>query len=683
MKRQTMAFAAALLTSSVATYAKAQEPVPSDTTVPISLQGVTVSVLRTPIALQRAPYSVSVVGGEVLARPGQPGLALDEALRAVPGVQIDNRYNSALGERISIRGFGARAQFGVRGVRVIVDGVPATFPDGQTSLSHLDLSYLSRVEVVRGPASAIYGGSSGGVLQLQTYLPRPGERLRQAGVTAGSHELLRARAAVGAGSGRGAYIVRLSHQGYGGERDHSDARSVRFHAGGRYALPVGELSVTATAVDYDAENPGSLSAVLLEEDRTQAYANNVAQGTGEEGRQAQLGAVFRAPVGPAEVELSAYGIARDVLNPIPASIIDLERRVIGFRSLIRADGGPGMIALGLEAAAQRDDRLNFANEGGDQGELTLDQQESVDDVALFGQAIFRPFRPVTILAGLRYDWYRFSAADHFTGGGDPDDSGSLRMSQASPSLGISVRAAPAVSLYANIATAFDTPTTTELANRPDGSGGFNPELRPQETVSYEAGMKGSSGGVVAYELAVYTADVTNALIPFEVAGAPDRQFFRNAGSARHRGVEAGVRLQPAPWLAARGAYTFTDARFEEYGVAGESFDGNRIPGVAPHRLEGVLDFTSRRLFLTLEARHASRTPVDDANSAHSAAYSVVDARVGVRGLEFGDLEMEPAVGVQNLFDAEYNGSVVVNAFGRRYYEPAPGRALHATLRVRF
>jgi iron complex outermembrane receptor protein len=655
-----------------------QEPLPADSATPLALPGVTVTILRTPLPLARTPYAVSVVSGDAVAG-GRPGLALDEALRAVPGVQIDNRYNYALGERISIRGFGARAQFGVRGVRVLVDGIPATFPDGQTSLSHLDMGFLSRVEVVRGPASSIYGSSAGGVIQLSTVEPAPGERIRMAGVTAGSHDLLRGEAAVGATDARGAYLVRVSHQGYGGERDHSTARNLRLHATGRYATGIGDLRVSASAVDYDADNPGSLSAELLAEDRTQAFRNNVLQGTGEEGRQGQVGVSLRRQAGPGELEVALYGIAREVLNPIPASIIDLERAVGGGRAIFQAAGTRGSLALGVEGAVQRDDRRNFANDGGESGSLTLDQRESVDDVGLFAQATVRPLAPLTLLAGLRFDWYRFSADDRFVEG-DPDDSGSIRMSHASPSIGAALELDKAASVYANLATAFETPTTTELANRPDGSGGFNPELEPQEILSLEAGLR---GGIrfASYELAGYTAEVTNALIPFEVAEMPDRQFFRNAGSARHRGVEAALATTLLTPLSARLAYTFTDARFLSYETDDAVLDGNRVPGISPHRADLVLTLSAGRPFLAVDTRYSSRTPVDDANSAHSPSYFVTDLRLGARGVPFGGATLEPVIGLSNLFDAEYNSSVVVNAFGRRYFEPAPGRAVHVGLRV--
>ena len=665
----------------LATGASSQEPTPTDTVAPLPLEGVTVSVLRTPISLARAPFSVSVVETDDPIG-SRPGLALDEVLRALPGIQIDNRYNQALGERISIRGSGARAQFGVRGVRILVDGVPATFPDGQSSLSHLDPTLVSRVELIRGPASALYGGGSGGVLQLETALPEVGERLQEAGAMAGSHGLVRGRVAVGAADEGHAYVVRLAYQGYEGARDFSEARNVRFGYRSRHLLPIGLLDVSASAVDYDADNPGSLSEALLADDRRQAFANNVRQGTGEEGRQAQIGAQLRTELGGGEASISAYGIIREILNPIPASVIDLGRRVAGVRAAYRIQRDVGTLAFGGEAAFQRDDRRNYSNEGGRRAALTLDQDESVDDLAVFAQAALRPLEPLTLFGGLRYDHYRFSADDHFTRG-DPDDSGRVTMASASPSLGISLRLAPPANLYANVSTAFETPTTTELANRPDGAGGFNPDLEPQETLAFEGGVKGDFGAVAGYELALFTADVSDALIPFEVESSPDRQFFRNAGSARHRGVELGASARPLEWLSGRLAYTYIDATFTDYVVEGESFDGNRIPGIAPHRLEAVLGFESGGRYAALEGRRVSSMPVDDAGEAESPAYTVFDARFGLSALQVGRSVLEPSVGLQNLLNERYNGSVVVNAFGRRYFEPAPGRTFHVALTVRF
>jgi iron complex outermembrane receptor protein len=657
-----------------------------DTTAAVVLPGVTVTVLRAPVELARVPYAVSVNGAAEIQR-AKPGLGLDEALRGIPGVQVDNRYNYALGERISIRGFGARAQFGVRGVKVLVDGIPATFADGQTSLSHIDLGTLRRAEVIRGPASALYGGSAGGVIQFETEQPPRAPFAQEVGVTGGANGLLRLHSATGGRRGRASYLVNLSRLGYDGYRDFSTAENLRLNARAGYQGVRNQVRVLVSAVRYDAQNPGSLSEELLRQDRLQAFARNRAQRTGEEGRQVQAGATWRHAMAGGEWETTGYVIGREIDNPIPPVIIALDRAASGVRTAFRGAPRPELWDLqwtaGVDTDVQSDDRRNFRNQQGERGALALDQRERVANVAGFFQLALEPLPRLTVLGGARYDWFRFRADDRLTTG-DPDDSGSRTLGSASPSVGVSYRVGEPLTVYGNVATAFETPTTTELANRPSGAGGFNPDLRPQQTESYEAGARGRLGARAAYDLAAYHADVEGALIPFEVQGAEGRQFFRNAGSTTHRGVEASLTLAPLPRIWLDAAYTYTDARFGRYAVEGTAFDGNRVPGVAPHRAEVIASYgTPGGWFATWETRYTGEITVNDANTADSDAYWLTDVRAGVERIRLRGLELEPFVGVNNLFDTEHNTSVVVNAFGRRFFEPGPGRALYAgaTLRV--
>ncbi|MET0399287.1 MAG: TonB-dependent receptor [Longimicrobiaceae bacterium] len=674
---------AALLLAPVS--AAAQTPAP-DTLPTVRLDTLAVRVLRTPLPLLRAPYAVSVAAGDELRR-ARPGLALDEALGGIPGVQVSNRFNYAVGERISVRGFGARAQFGVRGVRVMVDGIPATLPDGQTTLNHVDPGALGRVEVVRGPASALYGNAAGGVVQLTTAPPPPGPLGAEVRVAAGGDGLLRAQGAVGGTRGGWTYRAGGTRLSYGGYREHSRAANTLLHAQAGHGGPRGELRLALAAVRYDALNPGSLSDSLLRLDRTRAFARNRVQCTGEAGRQGQAGLSWRGETGAGTLELSAHAVAREIDNPIPATVIDLARRGGGLRAAWSAARPLGAGALrwtaGAEAEAQRDRRKNFANLEGERGALELDQRERVTGTAAFAQVAVPLLPRLDALAALRYDRFRFAVDDRLPAtAANPDDSGARTMDAWSPTLGVTLAAADAVSLYANAATAFETPTTTELANRPDRAGGFNPALRPQRTTSYEAGAKGRLGAWGAWELAAYTAAVRDALVPFEVEGAPGRQFFRNVGSARHRGVELGASLAPGAGVTARLAYAFTDARFRDYVAAGDTLDGNRVPGVAPHSLDARLGWVGAAgAFAEAEVRHASAIPVDDANRFRSPAYTVADLRAGWQGARLGRLRATPFLGITNLFDAEYNTSVVVNAFGRRFYEPGPGRTLYAGMSV--
>lgn len=659
---------------------------PTDTLAPIPIEPVTVTVLRSPIALRNAPLAITAIDVGAV-RTGGAGLALDEALRGVPGVQIDNRYNHALGERVSIRGFGARSQFGIRGVKILVDGVPATLPDGQSTLNHVDLGTLRRVEIVRGPASAVYGNAAGGVIQLETEPPAHTPFRQEVRFLSGEHGLFRLQSRTSGTVGKAAYQLNLGRLGFDGYREHNKTDNIYVSGQLGYHGERDEARLSFAFVDYDAQNPGSLSDSLLALDRTRAFPNNVLQQTGETGRQAQLGATWRRSLGDDEFELSAYGITRNLENPIPPRIIDLDRVAGGVRAVyrggLRLAGRDARWTAGLEGDLQHDDRKNFRNERGERAELSLDQLEKVGALGGFVQLSSPLTDRLSLLGGLRYDRFRFQVEDHFVSESDPDDSGTRVMDAISPSLGLVLDLGEAVGIFANVGTAFQTPTTTELANSPDGSGGFNPELEPQHALSLEAGLRGRLGAGTSYQLSVYRTEVENELIGFEIPSAPGRSFFRNTGSTVHRGLEAEAAIVPTRYLTARVAYSFTDVRFETYRTEDGSFDGNRVPGVAPHRFETTIGFLHEGDAFDLTTRYVSKTMVDDANTATSPPYAVTDFRANFTWRRLGGIEVAPFFGVDNLFDREYNTSVVVNAAGGRYFEPGPGRSFFAGLNLRF
>jgi iron complex outermembrane receptor protein len=675
-----------LLTAWAPACLSAQE-LPPDTLEAIPLVPLTVTVLRTPLRTDQAPFTVTALRRDAAER-ARPGLGLDEALRGVAGVQVDNRFNDALGERLSIRGFGARAQFGIRGVKVVVDGIPATLPDGQTTLNHLDLASLGRIEVIRGPASALWGNGAGGVVQLETE-PTPVAGFRQELETvAGSNGFLRLGSVTAGQAGGASYRVAFSRTASDGYREWNASEIYRGNAIVRYTAGVNDFRLVGHFLHYDAQNPGALTVAQIADDRKQANGNNRTQRTGEDGVHGQLGAVWRRPVGQNDLEVSAYGIVRSLTNPIPPTIIGLDRLAGGARVALHGTVGVAdreiRWSVGAEAEHQRDDRQNWVNEEGARGELTLDQFETVTGLGVFAQVAAPIGARVHALGGLRYDRYRFEAEDRLIAPDNPDDSGSRSMDALSPSVGLLVEVDPRAQLYANLTTSYETPTTTELVNRPTGAGGFNPDLDPQRTRAVEVGLKGRIAQSLAYDVAVYRAEVEDALIPFEVQTAPGRQFFRNAGTARHRGAEASVSLALFDGLIGRIGYTYTDARFESYVTEEGAFDGNRVPGVAPFRFDAALSYRGRQgWFVGVDYRRVSRIPVNDANSAFSPGYQVTDLRAGLEGVNLGGVSLAPFAAITNVFDAEYNASVTVNAFGNRYFEPAPGRGFHVGARVNF
>lgn len=659
------------------------------------LAPTTVTVVRTTLDLREAPYAIGVATRDQIQR-GKPGLALDEALAGIAGVQVDNRFNYALGERISIRGFGARAQFGVRGVRVILDGIPMTLADGQTSLNNVDVAEVSRAEVVRGPASAIHGNAAGGVIQLETDGPFEVSAGRHGAVRTefGEHGLVRTQ--LGATTRAGATDVALtaSRLRYDGYRAWNEAQNDRVRLRATSAFGDKELGVNVNWVDYDAQNPGGLSRAILDTNRRVAFTNNLRFQTGERGDQGQLGVTWRQPIRGAQLDLSAHGLLRDVDNPIPQRIVVIDRMAGGARASLSGAPpmGAGWLRLtgGAEWQVQRDDRLNFVSLDGVRGADTLDQLERVDNLATFAQAHVRVLPRLAFLAGARYDRIRFEAEDRLIGTGNPDDSGERTMSAVSPSIGVTIAATSLLDVYSNFSTSFETPTTSELANQESGAGGLNPTLDPQRTRSVEIGVNGRvswSALAGSYQVAAYRARVSDALIPFEIASLPGRQYFRNAGSTKHRGVETALSLVLPRDLSLRASFTHTDARFDEYAVTSGGtttvFNDNRVPGVAMNRADATLSFQPRNVFIDWETRASSSIPVNDANTESSPSYVIHGVRLGAREIGAGTVRFAPHIGIMNLFDADYDTSVVVNAFGGRFYEPGPPRSIYGGVEIRF
>jgi len=671
---------------------QAQSTEPTDTV--FEIEPIRVRILRSPVGTGTAA-PVSVVAGSELLR-GRSGAFLEEALRALPGIQIQNRFNLASGERLMIRGFGSRAQFGIRGVRVLVDGIPATLPDGQTSLDHLDIGGLGRAELLRGPASSLYGNAAGGVLYLQSLPPGSGRPSLQVNAAAGSHDLRTLHASATGGMGSGGYRLAVQRFSFDGFRRNTVADDGSNYGGaertvvnGVVTIPTagGNLRLVANGLDMDAGNAGSLSTALLDEGDRQAYRFNVIQQTREIVRQGQAGATWTGPLGGLNAEVSTWGIHRDFDAPIPPRIIELNRNAGGLRALFHrapsAGAGRLSVGAGLEIEFQSDDRRNWDNDGGEKGPLELDQQERVRSTGFFTQARFDVSGALALSAGVRYDRFRFEAEDRLVGGGDPDDSGTRIMDAVSPSLGAVLELTPGFELFVSGSRSFETPTTTELVNRPTGSGGFNPDLDPQRGTTVEGGLRGRLAQTWSLEATLFQTKLTDELVPFEVPTDPGRTFFRNAGSSRHRGWEVAVDSRPIPGASLRVAYTRVDARFTDFAVDGDDYSGNRIPGLSPARVDGRLILERGPAFLILRGLFEDDIPVNNSGSASSDSYFLADIRMGLDDVNGGRFTLSPFAAVTNVFDRRYNAAVVVNAFGGRFYEPGPPRSFQVGLGVRW
>lgn len=671
------AFYSAVFTLCGASLSRAQDTLPP----------VTVTVTRAEHPLTRLPFAVAVVNARATTH-GRSALGLDDALAAVPGVVAANRYNFSLDQRLAIRGFGARSAFAVRGIKILLDGIPQTLPDGQGQLTHVELGSADRIEVLRGSASALYGNASGGVISIWTDARIPERSSGDIRIVGGTFDRRfdrtwtkwqgTGRFRVSTGGGGGA-TVNVSRLVYEGARDHSaaDFRAV----GARLRVPLGSawsLMALADIADQPrADNPGALNLTELGRNRDTVPPLNLATHAGKDVLQGQAGATLRGRLASGdEATLTVFGLARDLENPQTFAYIRLNRSAYGARAVFTRQGGG--VTAGLDVQRQRDDRANFGNAAGAPDTVrSLDQLEHVTELGPFVQAVAAVAPRATLTAGLRYDWVSFAVDDRLVGDSTSDakyrnDSGERVMAALSGSLGATLRAGDAVTVYASTGSSFETPTTTELANRPDTAGGFNRGLSPQRAWTYEIGARGA-----AWELALYQADVRDALVGFEIPASPGRRFFRNAGSARHRGVELSAGAALGAGLGVRATWTYSDFRYRHYafsaGGTTHVLDGRRLPGVPRHALRLALRArppSLRGAWGEVETQYASSYAVDDTLSRQTAAWWVTNLRLGRDGGH-----VEPFVALQNVFNRMYVGSVVVNAAAGRYYEPAPGRNL--------
>ncbi len=659
------------------------------------LEEIVVEATRISNPLDRIPASISVVQQDEI-QLGRQQLGLDEALNRVPGLFMQNRYNFSRDLRISIRGFGARSSFGIRGVKILVDGIPETLPDGSGQVDSIDLGATRQIEVIRGPSSSLYGNASGGVISI---ISEDGPEIPffSARFAAGDHGFQKVQLKSGGETDFMNYFISLSDTQIEGYRAHSQAENTQFS--GRFNFNLGEdrnLLAIFNSTDQPISNdPGGINAAAVAEDRSAARGRNVDYDTGETLNQQRVGFVFSTPAGTnGELTARTYVVSRDFTNKLPqfpvADSVNLQRSFIGgglaYTHSSTLGGMPNRFIVGFDIDDQNDERKRFLNSKGILGSLLFHQDENFTSHGVFLQNELSLSERLQLNFGLRHDNVEYLVTDHFLS--DGDDSGIREMKDASPMLGMIYSLSPTHSLYGTISTAFETPNTTDFAN-PSGGGGFNPTLGPQNAVNYEAGLRGAIGDRHYYELAVFDIKVDDELIPTDVDG---RDFFENAGTSSRTGIEFALNLNPTDRIHTSLSYAFTDFIFDEYIVTSteggvtttdKNYSGNIIPGTVEHLFFGEIGYTHPSgWFSALDMLYVHDQFADNANAVRVDGYTVANLRVGLERV-IGSTVVSPFLGINNLFDTDYNTDIRINAWGKRYYEPAPGRNIYAGVTVRF
>ncbi|MDI9244522.1 TonB-dependent receptor [Marinobacter sp. CHS3-4] len=651
---------------------------------------ITVTSPRLDRNLYETPAAVSLTNAPDI-REGQQRLQLDESLDTVPGLFFQNRYNFAQNLRLSTRGFGARAPFGIRGIRIQVDGIPYTLPDGQSQVDAIDLDSAERIEVIRGPSSVQYGNAAGGVIDVTTARGgdlTPGVRLRQ---DVGSHDYYRSSVQANGSRDKTSGIATVSWLNFNGYREQSAVEKGLFN--GRLSHDFGDgqrLTATLNALHTPkAEDPSGLTAEQVEQDRRQATDNAKRLDSGQDVDQQTLGLLYEtAAVGSGKLTVSSFFSRRDFTQQLPfpgSSRIAYDRQFYGtsadFQQGSDVAGLPLVWVIGADLHRQVDERRRYlVSSSGEVTGQTQDETQNATTSAVFAQGDLAVSDRLNLSLGTRYDNLRLSIDDQRVS--DGDDSGSRTYREVSSYAGVSYRLAPRQQVYATVGTAFESPTFTEFAN-PDGSGGFNPDIEPQQALNREIGLRGTLGEGLSYDLALFSVRVEDEILPFELPGN-DRTFYENTGRTTRNGLELGIDWALSYRWRITSALTLADYEFDNFtDDQGNSVAGNRLPGLPQEQWVTEVEWRGQgQRFVALETQYVGDLYADNRNETRVNDYWLLGARAG-NTLWLGSGNLSLYGGIRNLLDEAYFSNVRINANGGRYFEPAPERTFYAGLEWSF
>ncbi|HBY8856758.1 TPA: TonB-dependent receptor, partial [Klebsiella pneumoniae] len=661
-------------------------------------QTMVVTAAPTMVSELDTPAAVSVVNGDEM-RQAAPRVNLSESLGAVPGLQVQNRQNYAQDLQLSIRGFGSRSTYGVRGLRIYVDGIPATMPDGQGQTSNIDIGSVDTIEVLRGPFSALYGNSSGGVINVTSQTgtqPPTVEASSYYGSFGTWHYGMKATGAVGDGSHAGDvdYTVSTNRFTTHGYRDHSGARKNLANARlGVRINDVSKLTLLLNSVDIKANDAGGLTADEWRDNPRQSPRGDQ-YNTRKNTRQTQAGLRYERQLS-AQDDLSVmmYAGERETtqfqsiprapqLKPSHAGgVIDLTRHYQGIDTRLTHRGEllvPVTLTAGLDYENMSERRKGYENfvmvngapQYGEQGALRRNERNLMWNVDPYLQTQWQLTDKLSLDAGVRYSSVWFDSNDYYITPGNGDDSGDASYHKWLPAGSLKYALTDAWNVYLSAGRGFETPTINELSYRSDNQSGLNFGLKPSTNDTVEIGSKTRIGNGL-FTAALFQTNTDNEIVVDSSSGG--RTSYKNAGKTRRQGMELGLDQQFGESWRLKAAWTWLDATYRTNVCDDASCNGNRIPGIA--RNMGYASFgyqPEQGWYAGSDIRYMSDIMANDENTAKAPSWTVVGLTTGYKW-SYGRMDMDLFGRIDNLFDREYVGSVIVNESNGRYYEPAPGR----------
>ncbi|MFW6526081.1 TonB-dependent receptor family protein [Acinetobacter baumannii] len=667
-----------------------------------------VEATRTDTGYLQTPASVFRIEAPQVDSSSQVNLT--EVVKGIPSLQIRNRENYAQDLQLSMRGFGARSTFGVRGIRLYVDGIPATMPDGQGQTSNIDLSSLDHVEVLTGPFSSLYGNSSGGTILTSTKEGQ-GKDSIELSYSGGSHDKSRAGLVLQGGA-KGAnepsYIISSSYFDTDGYREHSGAEKVLNNAKLSWNLDDGsKINWVTNYVKINADDPGGLTRADWQNNPKQVVQNVLDYNARKEIEQTQTGLTWSKPINDqhelyamtymGQRQVTQYQSIPDTVQKNPntpyqaGGVIDFKRNYYGadFRWTGKELLPNTTLSIGVALDAMKEDRQGYQNfndtgDKGVKGALRRDEDNTLWNIDPYVQASWQFLPTWRLDTGVRYSNVHYKSKDYYIVGLNGDNSGKTSYEEVLPSVALSWQITPEVLAYASYAKGFETPTFTEMAYPAQG-GASTLDLKPSTSDTYETGLK-SQNQLGDFTLAVFQTKTKNDIVSAESFGG--RSTFRNADKTLREGVEFAWNKKLWRDLTATASYSYLDATFDAdipaLGNIAQISSGNAIPGIAKNQAYVSLAWQpSHGLYGGVDVQYMDKVYVNDTNSDAAPSYSVTSANVGYAWV-MGDWKVNSFARVDNLFDRNYAGSVIVNDSTQpvgRYFEPADGRNWSAGLRV--
>ncbi|MBJ9957373.1 TonB-dependent receptor [Acinetobacter courvalinii] len=664
-----------------------------------------VEATRTDTTYMQTPASIFRVDMPKNDQSAQVNLT--EVVKGIPSVQLRNRENYAQDLQLSMRGFGARSTFGVRGIRLYTDGIPATMPDGQGQTSNIDLSSLSHLEVLTGPFSSLYGNSSGGAI-LATTREGQGKDSIEMSYSGGSHNKNRAGLVLQGGAknqNEPSYIVSSSYFDTDGFRDHSGANKVLSNAKLTWDLDDGsKVNWVTNYVKIDADDPGGLTRADWEKNPKQVAKNVLDYNARKTIDQTQTGLTWSKPINDqnelyamtyiGQRQVTQYQSIPDTVQKNPntpyqaGGVIDFKRDYYGadFRWTGKDLLPNTQFSAGVAIDAMNEDRQGYQNfndtgDKGVKGALRRDERNTLWNVDPYLQASWSFLPSMRLDTGLRYSNVHYKSKDHYIVGLNGDNSGKTTYEEVLPSVALSWQIIPEVLAYASYAKGFETPTFTEMAYPAQG-GASTLDLKPSKSDNYELGLK-SSNTLGDFNLATFYIETKDDIVAAESMGG--RATFRNADKTLRKGVEFAWNKKLWKDLAVNASYAYLDATFDSKvpaaGKVAEIPEGNAIPGIAKNQaFIGVAWQPEQGFYAGLDTQFMDKVYVNDTNTDAAASYTVASIYTGY-AWKCADWGINGFARVDNLFDKNYAGSVIVNEGSSRFFEPADGRNWSAGIKL--